>query len=344
MGRAARRRLALVAVVASLGGACVTPERRASRPGFDATPSRVAADGARPSGIAPAPQVERHPAPDPEAQGHIVVCGQRFPVDAPVVLWTDRGGYDGTRAHEGYERGRRTRDAPRRSLVRPDERDPARVADVVDQFVLHYDACGLSRTCFEVLRRRNLSVHFLLDLDGTIYQTLDLRDTAWHAREANPRSIGVEIANLGARPPGQLSELDEWYRREGGETLLVLPARVGDGGLRRSGFRARPARSRPVVGRVQGERLAMYDLTPEQYDSLVALTVALCRVFPRIDAEVPRDARGSVRAEVLDPGELARFHGILGHYHVSGDKVDPGPAFDWEGYLLRVRRELVARP
>jgi N-acetyl-anhydromuramyl-L-alanine amidase AmpD len=41
-------------------------------------------------------------------------------------------------------------------------------------------------------------VHFLLDVDGTIYQTLDLHEKAFHATYANDFSIGVEIAHPGA--------------------------------------------------------------------------------------------------------------------------------------------------
>jgi N-acetyl-anhydromuramyl-L-alanine amidase AmpD len=39
----------------------------------------------------------------------------------------------------------------------------------------------------------------MLDLDGTIYQTLDLKERASHATIANSRSIGIEIANMGCR-------------------------------------------------------------------------------------------------------------------------------------------------
>ena len=41
----------------------------------------------------------------------------------------------------------------------------------------------------------------MLDLDGTIYQTLDLKERAWHATTSNSRSVGIEIANIGAYPP-----------------------------------------------------------------------------------------------------------------------------------------------
>ena len=87
---------------------------------------------------------------------------------------------------------------------------------VVDQFVIHFDARGTSRRCFEVLHDiRGLSVHFMLDLDGTIYQTLDVKEQAWHATIANGRSIGIEIANIGAYPPAESGPLEQWYRRRG---------------------------------------------------------------------------------------------------------------------------------
>jgi N-acetyl-anhydromuramyl-L-alanine amidase AmpD len=71
----------------------------------------------------------------------------------------------------------------------------------VDQFVIHFDVCGTSRQCFKILHDiRGLSVQFMCDIDGTIYQTLDLKESAWHATISNSRSVGIEIANLGAFP------------------------------------------------------------------------------------------------------------------------------------------------
>src|SRR5262245_43453849 len=166
----------------------------------------------------------------------IVVCGQYFHTGAPVVLWTDPGGYDGYRVEKrfapwdksqwpaqgaaageksasgskdghGAQEGQGSEGAknatpwglttPNRYGVRfaesgrgpggtgtrldPETFERVRgggwdldaLRKVVDQFVIHYDVCGTSRACFRVLHdTRGLSVHFLLDVDGTIYQTL----------------------------------------------------------------------------------------------------------------------------------------------------------------------------
>ncbi len=230
-------------------------------------------------------------------------------------------------------------------LVEPASGDLDALRDVVDQFVLHYDVCGVSQSCFRVLHdERKLSVQFLLDVDGTIYQTLDGRETAWHATKSNPRSIGIEIANIGAYPLGVAKALDTWYGTDAAGPYVRIPARLGDGGVRTEGFVPRPARPERVVGEVQGERLQQYDFTPEQYASLVKLTAALCRAFPKIEPDAPRDEEGRVLDRALPEGEWREFRGILGHYHVQTNKTDPGPAFDWEPFLAAVRARLAADP
>ncbi len=40
-------------------------------------------------------------------------------------------------------------------------------------------------------------------------QTLDLKERAWHASTANTRSIGIEIANIGAYP--KTEPFKRWY-------------------------------------------------------------------------------------------------------------------------------------
>ena len=121
-----------------------------------------------------------------ERQGEeIMVGGQLFRTGPKVVLWTDPGGHNAYLSGHFEQRpgGPQDRDA-----LRP----------IVTQVILHYDVAGTSKRCFEVLEKRRLSSHFLLDLDGTVYQTLDLKERAWHAGKANNRSIGIEIANIRA--------------------------------------------------------------------------------------------------------------------------------------------------
>jgi N-acetyl-anhydromuramyl-L-alanine amidase AmpD len=283
-----------------------------------------------------------------------------FHTGTPVVLWFDEGGYDGYRVERrfskfderGWEQTKDRLETPNRFGLRKVELSDADRERVrggawplellqqhVDQFVLHYDASGTSRQCYRTLHdERGLSIHFLLDLDGTIYQTLDVQERAWHATKANDRSIGIEIANIGAYPPDQRSRLDAWYvSDQHGSVRIVLPAWMGDGGVRTPGFVARPARPMPIMGAIHGQQLTQYDFTPEQYAALAKLTKALSRALPRIRIEAPRDALGGVRGSVMADEEWRSFAGVLGHYHIQEEKIDPGPAFDWERLLAAAR-------
>ena len=297
----------------------------------------------------------------------IVVCGQFYHSTTPVVLWMDPGGYDAYRLERRFvpldQAATPPRDKPgkppanrfslrRKGLsdaeierVRGGGWDLPTLQKVVDQFVIHFDARGHSRGCFEVLHdNRGLSVHFMLDLDGTIYQTLDVKEQAWHATIANGRSIGIEIANIGAYPADKPSPLDRWYRRgPTGLVQIVIPEPPERSGLRDPSIILRPARDRLVLGTVQGRSLQQFDFTDGQYQALIRLTATLCKLFPRIVCDYPHDASGAlVRAKLAD-SELLTYHGILGHYHVQTNKVDPGPAFQWDR-LITGARELMATP
>lgn len=292
------------------------------------------------------------------AGDEIVVCGELFHTGAPVVLWTDPGGYDAYRAECKFADRERPSNPVSDSPIRyssfrrhvPDdvaERIRTRGWDLpllqewVDLFVIHYDVCGTSRRCFDVLHdRRGLSVQFMLDVDGTIYQTLDLKERAWHAGSANDRSVGIEIANIGAYPPDDpKSTLAGWYGPdEDGRTRITFPEWVGETGIRTAGFTPRPARNDPVCGTIHGRELCQFDLTPQQYDSLVKLTATLHKVLPKIALDYPRDASGNLRTDELSNEELAAFGGLVGHWHLTDNKIDPGPAFDWDRVVEGARR------
>ena len=285
----------------------------------------------------------------------IVVAGEYFEVGAPVVLWYDPGGYSAYRngpffraEGEGglrYTPGRRVDDEELLARTREEGWTLENLREAVDQFVIHYDVCGTSQKCFDVLQdQRGLSVHFLLDVDGTIYQTLDLKEQAWHARQANRRSVGVEIAQIGARTRDDLHVLDAWYPVDEQGPYLQLPESFGDGGVRTANFQGRPARPERFEDVVNGVDLVQHDFTPEQYRSLGLLTAALHRALPRIALDAPRDATGAVSQDVLSDDEFAAWSGLIGHHHVTSAKTDPGPAFDWERVLEEARAALETTP
>jgi N-acetyl-anhydromuramyl-L-alanine amidase AmpD len=295
----------------------------------------------------------------------IMIAGRLFHTGTPIVLWFDQGGYDGYRVERRFSKfdertWEHTKDkieSPNRFNLRKvqftdDEREAVRggawpldlLRKHVDQFVLHYDASGVSRQCFRTLHdERGLSIHFLLDLDGTIYQTLDVQERAWHATKANDRSIGIEIANIGAYSASQRSRLDTWYSpdnstRDPSGVRVVIPAWMGDAGIRTPNFVARPTRPHLIEGSIHGQQLLQYDFTPEQYAALAKLTKALSRVLPGIRLDAPRDRQGNVLTSVLSDEDWRAFSGVLGHYHIQENKVDPGPAFDWERFLSAARK------
>ena len=77
-------------------------------------------------------------------------------------------------------------------------------------FVNHWDVCLSAESCAKVLNKRGISVHFLIDNDGTIFQMLDTQHGAWHAGvgKVNHKSIGVEISNA------YYTKYQDWYEKK----------------------------------------------------------------------------------------------------------------------------------
>jgi N-acetyl-anhydromuramyl-L-alanine amidase AmpD len=312
-----------------------------------------------------------HPGkPEPRQGDEIVAAGQLFHTGTRVVLWMDPGGYDAYRIERrfaplnksGWDTSHeevKTLNSPNRygmrvrglttneiEQVRGGGWDLPLLQKVVDQFVLHFDVAGTSRTCFHVLHDdRDLSVHFMLDVDGTIYQTLDLKERAWHATTSNDRSVGIEIANIGAYRSEAAKPLQEWYHTNAaGQVCITVPERFGDVAIRNSRFVGHPARNEPIRGNIQGEDLVQYDYTPEQYAALIKLTATLCKIFPKIKCQYPVDADGKLITHKLPKDQLDAYEGVLGHYHIQTDKVDPGPAMDWNKVIGGAQKILGVEP
>jgi N-acetyl-anhydromuramyl-L-alanine amidase AmpD len=253
------------------------------------------------------------PGPSPTRGTAIIAAGQAFDVGRTVVLWNDDQGFDAYQTRCIDQSGGccdfdSDRYGTRKGLTR---RTLENLQAIVSQFVLHFDGCVNSRSCFKSMHNRTrpgggtgcgLSAHFMIDTDGTIYQTLDLAERAYHAEQENSISIGVEICNRGRYKADEMHKLPpEWRTR---------PRRI-------------------VV--INGAKYDAYDFRPEQYESIVAITRTLLRIFPKMKPIVP-ERDGEILLDTLaDP--LA-FHGIVGHLHVDLDKQkwDPG-ALDWRRIL-----------
>src|SRR5579872_2312749 len=152
----------------------------------------------------------------------IIVAGQPFEVGRPVVLWSDPQGFNAYQVRCIDQSGGCCDSDSKRYGVRKgithgtlDE-----LQQNISQFVLHFDGCVNSRSCFKSMHNRprpsgegcGLSAHFMIDADGTIYQTLDLVERAYHAEEANSISIGTEICNRGRVDRSEWPKLPPDYR------------------------------------------------------------------------------------------------------------------------------------
>lgn len=331
--------------------------------GGGAPPPRAgASSGPPPAAAAPreAPRPVLQPAPaPPPTRRVIVVAGREVPVGAEVITWRDPGGFDAYKQTCFFDPSRTLPSAPAEGCSTP-ERYAARKAvwpplaalvstrgwtpDLaalqIDQLVVHYDVAWTSQNCFKVLHdQRGLSCHFLLDVDGTIYQTLDVVERARHAAGVNDRAIGVEIAHPG--PLELTPALETFYKQDEKGPWFDLGPRAAQ--VRTKGFVVRPARPAPLRGAIHGQVYTQWDFTPQQYESLARLVAALQRELPRLRLAAPTDAEGRLRLDALTPKELEEHTGLLGHWHVTRNKQDPGPAFDWARLLSRTT-ELLSQP
>jgi N-acetylmuramoyl-L-alanine amidase len=269
--------------------------------------------------------------------GNVIIGGQLFNVNAPVVNWRDNG-WDSTserciptpawgtppcRPVAGGQEPYAVPPSPsgrpylHRYALRPGlgsmGKNPSyqAVKAVVKQFVIHHDGCSSAEMCFNVLHNeRGLSCHFLIDNDGTIYQTIDLGLMAYHAADWNLYSIGVELCNRG--------------------DAIKNPNYYSSG-------RAGPQRGTRNC-RINGHTIKAYEYTPAQYDAFARLCRELLRLLPNLPAEYPQSSPGEQLWATLPDANIKResYAGYIAHYHITAQKWDPGP-FDFKDFCTRLR-------
>jgi len=207
---------------------------------------------------------------------YVVYRGNFIPIEwKKVVLWSEQGGLEAPAGSFYSYSGR-----PKRNIR---------------LFVNHWDVCLSSRSCQRVLDKRGISVHFLIDNDGTIYQTLDIQHGAWHAgsERVNRASVGVEISNA------YYTKYQDWYER--------------------NGFGLRPLVDDAWVhGNKLGEHTDFY---PVQIEALQALWKAIHKAT-KIPYEAPKNQFGSTSTKYEQDVKYGSFSGFISHYHVSKNKID----------------------
>jgi len=159
----------------------------------------------------------------------------------------------------------------------------------ISMFVAHWDVCLNSRTCYKVLEKRGISIHFAIDNDGTIYQFLDMNDIGWHAssRTVNRKSVGVEISNA------YYPKYQNWYKKNGfGERPMITDATV---------------HGKPME--------PFMDFYPVQKEALKALMEAVNNAVG-VPLEAPEG--DTVVKEVAS----GKFQGFVHHYNVIKKKID----------------------
>jgi len=159
----------------------------------------------------------------------------------------------------------------------------------VKQFVVHWDGTLSSKLCHEILKKRNLSVQFSIDNDGTIYQFTDANDVCWHAPPVNFNSVGVEISNA-VNPKYQ-----SYYKAKSfGERPLINCPRIN--------------------GKFYFNKILGF--YPVQIEALRALIKAVVKFYPDIQLQTP----SQLGLHLPMKKQLIDYSGIVAHYHVDLDK------------------------
>lgn len=181
-------------------------------------------------------------------------------------------------------------------VFRPDGKGARRRHRLIDLIVLHWTGGeGPPERVYRTLRRKNLGIEFIVGRDGQVVQCCDpcAVDT-WDAGRFNSRSIGIEVVCYG-------------HRR-----FRALVPKAG--------------RDRPhYMTRLHGRRLMLANYYPEQMRSVIALVDALTDALPAIPRRVPLEPDGSPVLRELAREEADATAGVVGHFHLTARKLDPGP-------------------
>ncbi len=218
--------------------------------------------------------------------------------------------------------------------------------ELVNTVVLHTDITVHALSTLAALKGRDLSSHFCINWNGIIYQYADLADYTAHAgKDFNRQSIGIDLNlliynenNLGAEQNRDMkrtyddytavyrAKLTEMFRAQG-KSQKDIPKLLED---------YEREKSRTMV--LNGQTLTSPGYTPKQYEA----TIALLKLFVKLldlPKMYPMKPDGKVLDLHLEGDDAKKLKGIIAHWHVSFERWDPGPGFDWERVLAGLTHE-----
>lgn len=177
------------------------------------------------------------------------------------------------------------------------------------QLYIHHTVGGSAESSFRhwLQQLEKVGTAYLIDRDGTIYETFDPRYWAHHLglkhrrnTELNQRSIGIELASEGALIRTLTGELTAFDGKK----------------VHRDGY---------VDNQMPWRGYQYFDAyEPQQMKSLNALVQYLCEQHG-----IPKKCIEQKDATRFDE-QFYDFNGILGHCNVRPDKTDPHPRFRFD--------------
>lgn len=200
--------------------------------------------------------------------------------------------------------------------------------------ILHYTAGYTEKQCYDILKKRGLSVHFCIERNGQITRYVFDSDRALHAGSGNwlglsnmnHYSFGIEIVNFGfvlGEFKGSSPHYVFRYNEEGDSEINV--------------------------GEKEWYRNETYKSSGGKIVTTTTITRQPCKKYPdhrdewsdKLWASYPEE---QIEATCQRVWEWMKDYDIIpenviGHEHVSpGRKSDPGPAFPWRkvnDYLIK---------
>lgn len=179
----------------------------------------------------------------------------------------------------------------------------------IDLAVIHWTAGENPATStYKTLVTRGLGIEFVVDVDGVLWQMADPLevDTA-DVGPFNPRSLGFEVTCYGYRKEGQKAPRERAERKE----------------------------------MIHGRPLLVASFLEAQKETLaVALKTLHATGLFRFELVAPAESMVAAYPRLLPARFVRSYQGVVGHFHLSEEKTDPGlEVFEWmfaKGHLSPV--------